>query len=186
MSKKKRFTLGTLLFFGAVWHLTVDAMAAETGAGMQYPAFDGEGGVFPIEGSHALPAGTAAKLVLDVREEGKGGEPHSGLTHAARALNLFALAGAPEGEVSVAVVVHGKATPLVLSDEAYRRAHGRANPNTALLRRLRDAGVDVKVCGQSLHHHGYSPDDLSEHVTLELSAMTALVELQNDGYALIP
>jgi intracellular sulfur oxidation DsrE/DsrF family protein len=160
--------------------------ASDEAAVLVYPRFVGHGGVFRIDGNDATDVAAMRKVAFDVTESGSTSSPHAGLTHAARALNLFALAGVAEERVSIALVVHGDATPLVLSEEAYRRAHGEANPNTELLRRLREEGVKVKVCGQSLMHHGFSMDDVSPDVVIELSAMTALEELQRAGFALIP
>ncbi len=155
-------------------------------ATLVYPRISDYGGIFPITGSTKIAAGVTRQIVLDVTAANEKSTPHSGLEHAARALNLYAHAGVPVEQVAVAVVVHGEATSLALSDAAYRRDHGSANPNTALLRRLRNEGVDVKLCAQALKHHGFAVDDVSPHVTLELSAMTALEELQRSGYALIP
>lgn len=161
------------------------ATAQATLQDLVFPRFEAAGGVFRIEGNPGIAQGPY-KLVLDATEDEPESEVHSALEHAARALNLYALAGAPEDQVRVAVVIHGAATPIGLSDQAYERHFGRTNPNSGLLHQLRTAGVDVKMCGQALRHHGFSESDLAPGVTLELSAMTALVDLQNAGYALIP
>lgn len=130
-----------------------------------------------------MPA-ASAKLVLDVTDEGSRSEVHPGLEHVARALNLYALAGVREDQV--AVVVHGKATPLVLDDQAYRSHFGQSNPNTELLRELHSHGVQVLLCGQSMRHNGCLADEVAGSVEVRLSAMTALATLQQQGYALVP
>jgi intracellular sulfur oxidation DsrE/DsrF family protein len=151
-----------------------------------FPRFKKAGEVYRIEGAPTLDSGQPRKLVLDVTTDGPKDEAHSGLEHAARALNLYALADVPDEKVTIAVVIHSKATPIGLSDSAYRRSFDMPNPNNDLLSRLAEAGVDIRICGQALHHHGFQSDDIASSVNIDLSAMTALVELQNAGYALIP
>jgi intracellular sulfur oxidation DsrE/DsrF family protein len=151
-----------------------------------FPRFKGAGAVYRITGAPDLDPNQTYKLLLDVTAAGPKDKIHSSVEHAARALNLFALAGAPNDKVSVAVVVHSKATPIVLSDAAYRRAYGTPNPNSDLIRRLSEAGVDIRVCGQAMHHHGFPTSDVLPSVIVDLSAMTTLVELQKRDYALIP
>jgi intracellular sulfur oxidation DsrE/DsrF family protein len=73
-----------------------------------------------------------------------------------------------------------------LNDETYSRKFNTPNPNSDLLRLLSDNGVSILICGQALHHHGFSLDDVDASVKVTLSAMTALVELQHAGYALFP
>lgn len=150
------------------------------------PRFKGAGAVYRIDGAAAVDPIQSHKLVLDVTAAGPNDKIHSGLEHAARALNLYSLANVPEDKVSVAVVIHSKATPIVLSDAAYRLAFDMPNPNSELLRRLKEAGVDIRICGQALRRHGFHGGDVASSVNLDLSAMTALVELHNKGYALIP
>lgn len=151
-----------------------------------FPRFAGAGGVYPLESYPELPQARARKAVLDVTEPDSHEHVHSGLEQAARLLNLYGFADIPAPQVSVAVVVHGDATSLVLNDETYRREFGAENPNRDILRKLSAAGVKLEICGQALHEHGWSAQDVSPDVTVELSAMTALIELQLDGYALIP
>jgi intracellular sulfur oxidation DsrE/DsrF family protein len=155
---------------------------------MQFPRISGAGGV------HAMPAGTdmpardgTYRVLIDASSDAAteaGSNRH--LEAAARAVNLYALAGVPPERVRVAVVVHGKATPLVLSDARYRAHFGKAHPDAGLIARLHEAGVRIFVCGQALTHRGYRPDEVRHEVVLTLSAMTKLVELQDEGYGLIP
>lgn len=159
---------------------------AEKNSEKLFPRFNGAGGVYRIEQAPALDPAHPHKLLLDITADGPKDQVHPGLEHAARALNLYALANLPRDKTAVAVVVHSKATPLVLSDAAYRRAFDIPNPNSDLLSRLNEAGVNIRICGQALRHHDFHESDVSSSVNVDLSAMTALVELQNRGYALIP
>lgn len=109
------------------------------------------------------------------------------LDKAARYLNLLALQGvrAAPGDV---VVVSGPATPAVLTDPAYRNRNPSvaSNPNLPPIRALALAGATVRVCGQALHAQGIAASEVAPGVRQDLSAMTALVELQSRGHALIP
>jgi intracellular sulfur oxidation DsrE/DsrF family protein len=55
----------------------------------------------------------------------------------------------------------------------------------ALLAALQERGVRVVLCAQTAPSRGFERDQLASGVELALSAMTALVTLQAEGYALI-
>jgi hypothetical protein len=61
-----------------------------------------------------------------------------------------------------------------------------ANPNLPLSRDLKKAGVEVFVCGQSLHERGFKAAAVAEEVPVADSALLVLVNKQVDGYAYIP
>jgi len=50
---------------------------------------------------------------------------------------------------------------------------------------LIDAGGEIIFCGQSSKSRGFPKEDLIEGVQMSLSAMTALIHLQDDNYRLI-
>ena len=83
------------------------------------------------------------------------------------------------------MVIHGKATRELLTDVAFQKRFGMDNPNRALVEALIAADVEVILCGQSAAFGGYDKSELLPGVKLALSAMTALVGLQNQGYRLI-
>jgi len=155
-------------------------------AGKAFPRAPNIGGVYPIEGALKLPAEQAYRLVFDVTDALPAVGIHSGLEHAARALNLYAHGGVPAQRVTVAAVVHGEATPMVLRDEDYRREFGVPNPNHEALQTLDELGVRIEVCGQALRSAGYEPAQVAAPVTVARSAITSLVQKQAEGYALLP
>ena len=55
-----------------------------------------------------------------------------------------------------------------------------------LIRDLKKAGVEVFVCGQSLHDLGFKTEEVAAEVPVADSAMLVLVNKQADGYAYIP
>jgi intracellular sulfur oxidation DsrE/DsrF family protein len=73
-----------------------------------------------------------------------------------------------------------------LTDTAYEARYDEPNPNTAMLAALRDAGVKIFLCGQTAAHRGFAVEELNPLVSIAVSAMTAHVRLQSEGYTLIP
>ena len=114
------------------------------------------------------------------------GERNYRLETVARYLNMHARAGVEPARLQTAIVLHGRATRLALGDEAFLERYGEANPDADLRRRLQQAGVRFIVCGQSAAASGFGPHELAQGVALSLSALTALVTLQHEGFALIP
>jgi intracellular sulfur oxidation DsrE/DsrF family protein len=59
-------------------------------------------------------------------------------------------------------------------------------PNLDLIRKLRNAGVDVAVCGQAVAEHQDQYAWIAPEVTLALSALTTITTLEHRGYVLMP
>ena len=71
------------------------------------------------------------------------------LEKVARFINLLGADGVHPKLGDVVVIMHGPATPLVLTDARYaERNKGASDPNLALIAALRSAGVSVRVCSQ--------------------------------------
>lgn len=155
---------------------------------LQFPRIAGAGGVYALPANVDMPAvGVVHRVLIDATAaETTASGTNRHLDAAARAVNLYALAKVPPKNLKVAVVVHGKATPLVLSDASYLQHFGKPNPDAALIAQLHRAGVEFFVCGQALTHQGHVAADARDDVRVSLSAMTKLVELQAAGYGLIP
>lgn len=108
------------------------------------------------------------------------------LNSVARFLNMHARAGVPRDQIHAAVVVHGSAGWEVLDHAAYRDRYGVDNPNAELIRELTDVGAQVILCGQTAASRGIPRDGLIDAVDVALSAMTAFLVLQEDGYRVNP
>ena len=80
---------------------------------------------------------------------------------------------------------HGGAWQDVLSNEAYKEKFGVDNPNLPLINALDAAGVDVIICGQTASYRGMTKQTINPNVKMALSAMTALLQYQNQGYRFI-
>lgn len=107
------------------------------------------------------------------------------LNTVARYLNMHAQKGIALENMKTVVVLHGSATQNVLNDAAYQKKFNRKNPNTALIAALKEAKVELFVCGQSFIAHTHSLSEKSTDVKLALSALTVLVNYQHKGYQLI-
>ncbi|MBA3505529.1 MAG: DsrE family protein [Betaproteobacteria bacterium] len=96
---------------------------------------------------------------------------------------FLALIAILPGDFKLALVFHDGATEAVLSEEAYGK-HQNHTKNSALplIRQLKNAGVEVFVCGQALAHHGFALNEVAPEVTVAVSALTVLTNRQMDGY----
>ena len=150
------------------------------------PVIASHGPVFPVSPDFETPMDIDYKVAFEIAQTGGADRVSTSLNTVARFLNMHGQAGVPRARLGAAVVVHGSAVMDVLSDDAYHARSGSANPNASLLRELLDAGVRVVVCGQSAASRGYQASELADGVELALSAMTAFVVLQNEGYVVNP
>ena len=114
-------------------------------------------------------------------------KPNASLEKVARFMNLLAADRIRPIAGDVVAVMHGKATPIVMDDTAYRaRNNGAANPNLELIDQLKKAGVSVRVCSQALAAGSIAPEAVDKRVEIDVAALTTLANLQLRGYALIP
>lgn len=127
------------------------------------------------------------KAVFSVTRASNGAnDPDGGLTPVARAVNVFASAGVPLDHLKFVVVISGlHGVPMVLDNAHYRKKFGKDNPSLAVIHELKKAGVQVVVCGQALAGAGIEHSWVDPDVTIALSALSTVVMLQNQGYALI-
>ena len=104
---------------------------------------------------------------------------------AARFLNMHAKEGMKSEQLHVAMTIHGGAWQDVMTNKAYKKTYGVDNPNLKLINQLTEAGVDVILCGQTAGARGLTKTNVSSDVKFALSAMTALLQYQNNGYRFI-
>lgn len=101
---------------------------------------------------------------------------------AARFLNMHAKSGLKPEQLQVAITIHGGAWKDVMTNEAYKEKYGIDNPNLKLINQLTEAGVDIILCGQTAGARGLNKDNVNPQVKFALSAMTAILQYQNNGY----
>ncbi len=104
---------------------------------------------------------------------------------AARFLNMHARAGVDPGQLQVALIVHNNASTDLLDNPHYMERFGTNNPNLPLIKALMKSGAQVVFCGQSSMARKVPVEQTIEGVQLSLSAMTALIQFQNEDYRLI-
>lgn len=152
------------------------------------PVIRSAGAVFEVaRADFETPLAMTYRVAFDISQAATSPtDVNPGLNTVARFLNMHAQAGVPLRQLQVAVVLHGTAGKDLLQDEAYRSRLGVENPNAPLLRELSGAGVRLILCGQTAASRGLPRDELLEPVEVALSAMTALVVLQEEGYHLNP
>ena len=167
--------------------LLLASMPALSQSGTEGPVIPDFGPTWEIpNATYSTDTSKTYKVVFDVMnspEDQKQVNPW--METAARFLNMHAKAGVPPQQMKVAMVVHNKASTDLLNDEAYQARFGVPNPNNALLGQLMAAGVDVIFCGQSSVARDVPIETTVAGTQLALSAMTALLQLQDQGYRLI-
>jgi intracellular sulfur oxidation DsrE/DsrF family protein len=164
------------------------AWAAPPPGFWQFPAIKDAGAMHPLPNAAFQPDKTTVyKVVFSVTRAPKGtNDPDGGLEPVARAVNVFASAGLPLDHLRFVAIIHGGATPIVLDNAHYKKRFGVDNPSLQAIRELKAAGVEVVVCGQAVAGYGYHYSWVDPDVKVALSALSTLIILQHQGYALVP
>jgi predicted methyltransferase len=166
-------------------YLVVFQKVDQTSSNLQFPIIKGNGGVYPVIDAAEQPA-KGTKVVFDVTGVGtEVGKPVPALERAAVLLNLAGLNGLKETDLEITLVLHGDATMAALDDKTYQAKFARANENAELIQRLKKAGVKVLVCGQSVMKKGFKLEAVRSEVTIAASALTAVLNHQQRGFASI-
>jgi len=152
------------------------------------PVVTDYGPVFDLPASaFQLSKGQTHKALFDVAGGKRArNELNRRLETVARFLNMHARNGIAPEQLELAVIMHGGSSFDALSDAAYRQRFGIDNPNSALIKALHEAGVSLYLCGQSAGFNGIQANELSAQVALALSAMTVMVELDSQGFVMLP
>jgi intracellular sulfur oxidation DsrE/DsrF family protein len=151
------------------------------------PIIEDYGEVWTIpQTDYALDTKQTLRAVFDIMDSPEDPSAlNRSIETAARFLNMHAQNGMAAEQLKVALVLHNKASKDILAHEAYRKRFGVENPNADLVKALLEADVQLIFCGQSSLSRGYPKEELLPGIQLSLSAMTALIQLQNEGYRLI-
>lgn len=123
------------------------------------------------------------KIIFDVTQSSEDKSVvNKYIETAARFLNMHAKVGLKPEQLHVAMTLHGGAWQDVMTNEAYKEKFGVDNPNFELINQLTEAGVDIILCGQTAGARGLNKTNVNPNVKFALSAMTALLQYQNNGY----
>ncbi len=175
--------------------ISVSSASIHAGAGEskfpgepQFPVIKNYGPAYNVPNAFALPEkGLPYKVIFDITKTSPTQDAvNPGVAHTARFLNLLESAGFPVKEAKIAVVFHGEAGVDVLKDEFYQKLKGRPNPNTALIGQLKNNGVELIICGQTLADKKFELDWVNPDMKVALSALIVLSTYQLKGYAWLP
>ncbi len=180
MMRSTLIGMALVVFWGSV-----HAVAGPPAKG---PVIKNYGPVFESpENAYNLAPDTPYKVRMDVSRTADFPEDRNRMFEsAARFLNMHAQQGIDPKNMEFALVVHGSATKDLLTDEAYKSRYEENNPNTRMLEELSNAGVKIYLCAQSAAHKKFGWEEFNPAVTIAVSAMTAHVRLETEGYTVIP
>jgi len=152
-----------------------------------YPLVKGFGGVNPIGITVEKPdPGQTYNIVVEVNTDNpKPEQVHELLEKIASIANLHVLGGVSPERLHVVAVIHGPAAMFLQHDSVYLRKHNVPNPNLPLFSALKQAGVRLLVCAQSMVKRNIDPATIAPELEIALSAMTAISTYQRRGYMLL-
>jgi intracellular sulfur oxidation DsrE/DsrF family protein len=139
-----------------------------------------------LPGARELPdPKTDYKVVFADGQDAKNpGDVNPMLPTIAMYVNTLGTHGVPADHRHIVIMFHQR-TPdidIVMSNDAYKERYNRDNPNIAVIHALKQAGVDIRVCGQGLLSRKIDPKQVNPDVQIDLWAMTTLVNMQLKGY----
>ncbi|MCK0159684.1 DsrE family protein [Allomuricauda sp. F6463D] len=178
MMNLKHFSLFVLIIIGFA------GFAQDKKSG---PVIEGYGQVWAIENpDFKTNTSQEFKVAFDVKDGPESDtEININFDTVARFLNMHAQSGIPLSQIKVALIVHGSSSRNLLTDQVYQSRYQVKNPNRELVEKLISAGVEVILCGQSSKSRDLPKEDLVPGVKIALSAMTASIQLQGQGYRLM-
>jgi len=151
------------------------------------PSINGYGRIKFFENAAAQPdTSLNYKVLFDIKDSKETAGVHTGLWKIARLLNLLKAGTIPSENIDIIAVVHGEASNLALTDKKHQDLHKSSNPNLKLLKLLKEHGVTIFVCAQSLASKDILANDINENIVIALSALMVLPNYQLKGYALMP
>ena len=139
-----------------------------------------------LPGAREFPdPATDYKVVFADGQDAKNpGDVNPMLPTIATYVNTLGKYGVPADHRHIVIMFHQR-TPdidIVMTNEAYRERYNRDNPNIAIIHALKQAGVDIRVCGQGLLARKIEAKQVNPDVQIDLWAMTTLVNLQLKGF----
>ena len=153
-------------------------------SGLKTSLVPGTGNVDELTGAPEGPR-PGGRIVFDITSPSKPGEINPGLERAARMLNLYGAQGLQADDVQITLVLHGDAATAALNDKTPESADIVKNTNLKLIAELNRLGVEILVCGQTLARKKIAHEEICDGVVIATSAMTALMNRQNEGFALM-
>lgn len=107
------------------------------------------------------------------------------LENIARIANLHIAGGVNPKKLKLMAVVHGGAVPFILNNDTYKQKFGVDNPNLPLFKALKEAGIPLYVCGQTLFKRKVDPATIAPEFETVLSAITTITTYTSKGYTML-
>lgn len=141
-----------------------------------------------VPGAHELPDPTMdLKVVFTIGDgaEDMTADVNPRLATLARYVNTLAKGAVPAEKRHLVVMFHQRNPDfdITMTNAAFKARHGKDNPNIALIRDLKKAGVQFRACGQALGSREIDAADINPDIQIDLWAMVSVVNLQMKGYA---
>lgn len=172
----------TLIFFA----LFCTALLAQAQTKV-YPVIQNFGGIYEVpEATVKADPAIEYKIIIDVVSGASdSGEISWALNNVARMINLHAVSGADISKMKVVLAIHGPAAFTIMKNSAFKKKFGVDNPNIELIKALKQAGVKLAVCGQSLIGREIATEQVMPQVEIATSMLTTVTTYQLQGYAML-
>ncbi len=154
----------------------------------EYPAIKGYGPVEPLPNAAFQPDKLIKYRVLfDITKATESMDKvNPGLDRVARFLNVMAASGIMPKDMELAAVIHGQSVSSILKNEVFKDKFKTDNPNERIIKDLKEAGVKLYVCGQTLADDGFKEKWVNEQIAIAVSALVVVSTYQLKGYAYQP
>jgi intracellular sulfur oxidation DsrE/DsrF family protein len=171
----------------AVLAVTIGLAGSAFGQNEKPLAVPGFGVAKDVPNAHTLPdPNTVYKVLFDVsKAPAKPDQINPTLDALARYLNTLDKWGVPADHRKLAVIFHQGGAQAYLTDEMYKEKNGVNNPNIALIKALKKAGVEFHACGQGVVGRNLDRKYILPEVEVDLWALVSIVDFQMRGYARI-
>jgi intracellular sulfur oxidation DsrE/DsrF family protein len=158
------------------------AIRAQSAQALPIPSVDA---AIDFPNEHEMPDPSLTyKIVFDIGKAAeKVDDVNPGLTAISRYYNTLAKGGVPADHRKFVVVFHQGGTEIALNNAAFKaRKDGHDNPNIPLMRSMKAAGIDFRVCGQGVIGSKIDMATIQPEVQIDQWAMTTITTLQLRGY----
>jgi len=166
----------------AMWMAFPGSARAQSAQALPIPSVDA---AIDFPNEHEMPdPNLTYKIVFDIAKAApKIDDVNPGLIAVARYYNTLAKGGVPADRRKFVVVFHQEGTELALTNAAYKALKdGHDNPNIGLIRSMKQAGVDFRVCGQGVLSRKIDMSTIQPEIQIDQWAMTTITTLQLRGY----
>jgi intracellular sulfur oxidation DsrE/DsrF family protein len=130
-----------------------------------FPVIKDYGGVYNVPYASDLPD---PKIDYKVVVEAEGAIEHPDslyrqFENIARMYNHHVFGGVPRNHLHLVVVIFYKAIFVVLDNETYKKKFGVDNPNLKVIEEMKQAGINLYACGQSVKGFGIDPKTIHQN-----------------------